>query len=109
MNLWKRALLYTMRKKGKTVILFLVLFVMSTFVLTGLAIRSAADRSAGELRKSVGGSIKLKSSGSLFIFGHDFANSASISPMASSFFLLIILAYICVVFTSVWPSSLQTV
>ncbi|MCR1838930.1 ABC transporter permease [Murimonas intestini] len=59
MNLWKRALLYTMRKKGKTVILFLVLFVMSTFVLTGLAIRSAADRSAGELRKSVGGSIKL--------------------------------------------------
>ena len=51
----------------------------------------------------------LKSSGSLFISGYVFANSASIRLMASSFFLLIIFAYICVVFTSVWPSSLQTV
>ena len=51
----------------------------------------------------------LKSSGSLFISGYVFVNSASIRPMASSFFLLIIFAYICVVFTSVCPSSLQTV
>lgn len=51
----------------------------------------------------------LKSSGSLFISGYVFANSASIRPMASSFFLLMIFAYICVVFTSVCPSSLQTV
>ncbi len=35
----------------------------------------------------------LKSSGSLFISGYVLENSASINPMASSFFLLIILAY----------------
>lgn len=59
MNLWKRAFLYTIRKKGKTLILFLVLFILSTFVLSGLSILSAAQQSALNLRQSVGGSIQL--------------------------------------------------
>ena len=56
----KRAFFYTTRKRGKTLILLLTLFVISTFVLTGLSILAAADHSALSLRQSVGGSIKLE-------------------------------------------------
>ena len=56
----RRAFFYTTRKKGKTLILLLTLFVISTFVLTGLSILAAADQSALSLRQSVGGSIKLE-------------------------------------------------
>ena len=64
----KRAFFYTTRKRGKTLILLLTLFVISTFVLTGLSILAAADQSALSLRQSVGGSIKLELS-SMNIFG----------------------------------------
>ncbi len=60
MNTLKRAFLYTMRKKTKTLILFLVLVTISTFILTGLSIYKAADDSALSLRRSVGGSIHLE-------------------------------------------------
>ena len=56
----KRAFFYTTRKRGKTLILLLTLFVISTFVLTGLSILAATDQSALSLRQSVGGSIKLE-------------------------------------------------
>ena len=56
----KRVFFYITRKKGKTLILLLTLFVISTFVLTGLSILAAADQSALSLRQSVGGSIKLE-------------------------------------------------
>lgn len=56
----KRAFFYTTRKRWKTLILLLTLFVISTFVLTGLSILAAADQSALSLRQSVGGSIKLE-------------------------------------------------
>jgi len=56
----KRAFRYTTRKPGKTLILLLTLFIISTFVLTGLSILAAADQSALSLRQSVGGSIKLE-------------------------------------------------
>ena len=56
----KRAFFYTTRKRGKTLILLLTLFVISTFVLTGLSILAAAEQSALSLRQSVGGSIKLE-------------------------------------------------
>ena len=60
MNTLERAFLYTMRKKTKTLILFLVLVTISTFILTGLSIYKAADDSALSLRQSVGGSIRLE-------------------------------------------------
>ena len=60
MNTLKRAFLYTMRKKTKTLILFLVLVTISTFILTGLSIYKAADDSALSLRQSVCGSIRLE-------------------------------------------------
>lgn len=56
----KRAFFYTTRKREKTLILLLTLFVISTFVLTGLSNLTAADQSALSLRQSVGGSIKLE-------------------------------------------------
>ena len=56
----KRAFFYTTRKRGKRLILLLTLFVISTFVLTGLSILAATDQSALSLRQSVGGSIKLE-------------------------------------------------
>ena len=40
----KRAFFYTTRKRGKTLILLLTLFVISTFVLAGLSILAAADQ-----------------------------------------------------------------
>lgn len=60
MNVLKRAFLYTTRKRRKSLILLLTLLIISTFVLTGLSILAAADRSALSLRQSVGGSIKLE-------------------------------------------------
>lgn len=60
MSTWKRAFLYVIRKKVKTVFLFCVLLVMSTFILTGLSIYKATDDSALSLRQSVGGSIRLE-------------------------------------------------
>lgn len=43
MNFVKRAFLYCFRQKVKTLILFLVLAIISTFLLTGLAIRDASE------------------------------------------------------------------
>lgn len=60
MSTLKRAFLYTLRKKTKTIILFLVLVTISTFILTGLSIYKVADDSALSLRQSVGGSIRLE-------------------------------------------------
>lgn len=60
MSTWKRAFLYTVRKKVKTVILFFLLLAMSTFTLTGLSIYKAADNSASSLWQSIGGSIRLE-------------------------------------------------
>lgn len=60
MNTLKRAFLYTMRKKTKTLILFLVLVTISTFILTGLSIYKVTNDSALSLRQSVGGSIRLE-------------------------------------------------
>ncbi len=60
MNIAKQAFLYIIRKRGKSLILLLTLLVISTFVLTGLSILTAAEQSALSLRQSVGGSIKLE-------------------------------------------------
>lgn len=60
MNIAKRAFLYIIRKRGKSLILLLTLLVISTFVLTGLSILTAAEQSALSLRQSVSGSIKLE-------------------------------------------------
>jgi hypothetical protein len=59
MGLAKRAWLYTTRKKGRSILLFLVLFVMATFMLAGLSMRGSADKAAAAVRESLGSSFQL--------------------------------------------------
>lgn len=60
MNILKRAILYITRKRGKALIIFLILLILSTFAITGISILKATQRTALSLRQSVGGSIKLE-------------------------------------------------
>jgi len=59
MDFLKRAFLQTTRKKGKSLLLFFVLLVISTLILTCFAIRSATDTAALNVRESLGGSFTL--------------------------------------------------
>lgn len=55
----KRAFLYVTRKRGKTLLLFAILLIMATFVLTGLSIWKAAEAAQLELRQSLGGKFDI--------------------------------------------------
>ncbi len=59
MSFVKRAGLYVLRHRLKSLILLLVLTLISTFVLTGIAIQSSAEDAAYGVRSSVSGKIKL--------------------------------------------------
>jgi len=60
MNTLKRAVLYIGRKRGRALIIFLILLVLSTLAITGGAILQATQDAALSLRQSIGGSIKLE-------------------------------------------------
>jgi ABC-type lipoprotein release transport system permease subunit len=60
MGLMKRAWLYITRKKGRSILLFLVLFVMATFALAGLSVRAGAEEAAQKVRESLGSSFELE-------------------------------------------------
>lgn len=55
MSFWKRACLHTIRKKAKTTLMFLILLVISTLILTCLAVQSATRTAALNIRKSLMG------------------------------------------------------
>lgn len=59
MNFISRAWLYMIRKKGKSILLFVVLLIMATFVLTALALGNASDVAQQNLRKSLGGNFDV--------------------------------------------------
>lgn len=59
MSIFKRALLYVTRKRGKTVLLFAILLIMATFVLTGLSIGHASEAAQFDLRQSLGGKFDI--------------------------------------------------
>ena len=59
MGMVKRAFLYVTRKKGKSILLFCVLIIMATFVLSGLSIEKATRAEQESLRKSLGGFFTL--------------------------------------------------
>lgn len=59
MNLCKRALLYTVRKWKKTLLLFCLLLAITTLVLSGLAISDAQEEQAEELRGTTGASFTV--------------------------------------------------
>ena len=59
MNFMKRAFLYVSRKRGKSILLFFILLILSTFVLTGLSIGSASKQAQKNLRQNIGGSFNM--------------------------------------------------
>ena len=59
MSFIKRAGLYCFRQRFKTVILFLVLTLIATFMLTGIAIRDAAKGATADVQTAIGGKIML--------------------------------------------------
>lgn len=59
MNSIKRAYLHTLRKRGKTLLMFLILLIMSTLMLTCLAIYSASDTAAQNIRRSFTGGFSI--------------------------------------------------
>ncbi|MBD5460796.1 MAG: ABC transporter permease [Lachnospiraceae bacterium] len=60
MNFIKRAVLYCLRQRVRALILFLVLAVTATFVLTGIAIRDASEGTAANVQTAIGGKIILE-------------------------------------------------
>ncbi len=57
MSIFKRAFLYVTQKRGKTILLFAILLIMATFVLTGLSIWKASEAAQLDLRQSLEGSV----------------------------------------------------
>lgn len=59
MGFIKRAGLYCVRQRFKTFILFLVLTLIVTFMLTNIAIRDAANGATSDVQTAIGGKIEL--------------------------------------------------
>ncbi len=59
MSVIKRAGLYCLRQRFKTILLFLMLTIIATFLLTGIAIRDAANGATAEVQTAIGGKIEL--------------------------------------------------
>ncbi|MDE7218392.1 MAG: ABC transporter permease, partial [Oscillospiraceae bacterium] len=53
MSLWKRACLYSIRKKGKTITLLAFLLVMATMMLTCLSIQAATETANANIKKAL--------------------------------------------------------
>jgi putative ABC transport system permease protein len=60
MGFVKRAFRYCLRQKVKTLILFLVLAIISTILLTGLAIRDASEGATTNVQTAIGGKLYLE-------------------------------------------------
>ena len=54
MAVWKRAILYLSRKRGRTILLVILLFVMACFVMVGISLKNSADKEIINLRKNLG-------------------------------------------------------
>jgi ABC-type antimicrobial peptide transport system permease subunit len=60
MSFLKRSMLYLIRKKGKTLVLFLLLFTISTFVLTCFSLLYATGEVATTMRTAVGAAFHIR-------------------------------------------------
>jgi len=60
MNLAKRAGLYTIRQKQRSILLFLVLVLVSTLALTGTAIGNAVNDTFTDMHRDIAGKINLE-------------------------------------------------
>lgn len=54
MAVWKRAILYLSRKRGRTILLVILMFAMACFVMVGISLKNSADREISNLRKNLG-------------------------------------------------------
>lgn len=54
MLVWKRAVLYLARKRGRTILLTALLFMMSCFIVIGISLRVGAGNEISNLRKNLG-------------------------------------------------------
>jgi putative ABC transport system permease protein len=54
-NFLLRAWLYVSRKRGKSLLLFLIFLLVATLALTGISVKTASGKATAELRKSLGG------------------------------------------------------
>ena len=59
MNVYKRALLYVIRKKGKSLTLFLLLLLITVAVMVGVSIRDGTAKAAENLRTTIGASFTM--------------------------------------------------
>ena len=59
MNVYKRALLYVIRKKGKSLTLFLLLFLITESVMVGISTRDGTAKAAENLRATIGASFTM--------------------------------------------------
>ena len=60
MGLMRRAFLYDMRNKGKSLILLFVLLAATMLAITGVAMSTSIEAASLDLRQSIGASIKLE-------------------------------------------------
>ena len=59
MNLLKRAGLYTLRSRGRTLLLFALLLLAAVFVLNGFAAMEASEKTSARLRGTTGASFTV--------------------------------------------------
>ena len=60
MNVMKRAILYLKRKKGRMLLLFCLLFLMSISILTGFSLKESTERELDRLRLSMASGFIMK-------------------------------------------------
>lgn len=60
MNFTQRAMLYLSRKKGKTISLFLLVFVVAVFLISCFRILNASTKLSGDIRSSLGAAFYLR-------------------------------------------------
>lgn len=60
MSIFKRAFLYIMRKKVRSIILFILFFIMALFLLVGVSVYSSARKEAENVKKSMPAGINIE-------------------------------------------------
>lgn len=62
MNCKKRAGLYLLRKKGKAISIFLLIMVISTFLMSCFSLLTASEKLASDIRGALGAAFYLRAS-----------------------------------------------
>lgn len=77
MNSYKRAFFYVVRKKGKSLTLFLLLLLVTVAVMAGTSIRNGTGKAASNLRETIGASFTMSGNLSSLKFEADEAGYAT--------------------------------